>query len=310
MNQENYYNILGVSEDATQDEIKKTYRKLAKENHPDIGGDEETFKKISLAYDTIGDETKRQQYDFERKNPFGGGFGGGDFNDIFNSFFNQGYRSNEQKRHTTTINLTIGALESYNGGKKTITYKRKNKCETCDGSGGDKRNCLGCNGQGSVVREININGFTQHIRTNCNHCNGVGKIITNPCFVCNGSSVKDEIKNVDISLPHGIDDGQFLRLKDLGDYRNGNYGDLIIRVAVQKEGEFEKYGNTLIYNLFLSLDEFKKDSFTIPHPEGSLTIKFPKVIDTSKPLRVKGKGFKGQVIGDMIINQYLKFHKD
>jgi molecular chaperone DnaJ len=304
MNQENHYDILGVKENATQDEIKKAYRKLAKENHPDKGGNEDTFKKISVAYDTIGDEEKRKKYDLERQNPFGRG----GFSDMYDMFFKS---QNEAKRHTTTINLKIGVIESYNGGKKTLTYKRKNKCEVCNGTSGDKRMCGTCNGQGGTIREINFNGFVQHIRTTCNHCNGVGEITTNPCFTCHGTSTKDEIKNVDVNLPRGIDDGQFLRLKELGDFRNGMYGDLIIRVMIEKENDFEKYGNSLIYNSYLSLDDFKKDSFLIPHPDGDLTIKFPITIDTSKPLRVKGKGFNiGGIRGDLLINQYLKYTKN
>lgn len=309
MSQENHYDILGVKENATQDEIKKAYRKLAKENHPDKGGNEDTFKKISVAYDTIGDEEKRKKYDIERQNPFGSG----GFNDMYDMFFKSQFNNthNEIKRHTTTINLKIGVIESYNGGKKTLTYKRKNKCETCNGSGGEKRVCTSCKGQGGTIREINFNGFAQHIRTTCNHCNGIGEFITNPCFICHGTGVKDEIKNVDVSLPKGIDDGQFLRLKELGDFRNGLYGDLIIRIMIEKEKNFEKYGNSLVYNSYLTIDEFNKDSFLIPHPDGDLTIKFPSMIDTSKPLRVKGKGFNANgVRGDLLINQYLKYTKN
>lgn len=308
MKAEDYYSILGVSETATQDEIKKTYRKLAKENHPDKGGDEEIFKKISQAYDTIGDEQKRQQYDMERKNPFGGMGGGFSFNEMFNNFFGQNRQ--QQRVHTTNIDLNIGTIESYIGGKKTFTFKRKTKCETCNGTGGDKRTCPGCQGRGQQVNQINIGGFVQLVSTECGQCNGRGEILTNPCFVCNGTSNKDEIKTIDINLPHGVDEGQFLRLKSLGDYRNGNYGDLVVRIKIYSENNFEKFGNNLVYNNFLTLDQFQSDSFTIPHPDGELNIKFPKKIDTSIPLRVKGKGYKMDSIGDLIINQYLKYDRD
>lgn len=306
MNTEDYYSILGVTETATQDEIKKNYRKLAKENHPDKGGDEETFKKISLAYDTIGDEDKRQRYDMERKNPFAGG--GFSFNDMYNSFFGQ--QRQQPRNHTTNIDLNIGTIESYLGGKKTFTFKRKIKCETCDGSGGDKRTCPGCQGRGQQVNQINIGGFVQLVATDCGHCGGRGEVLVNPCFVCNGATNKDEIKTVDINLPHGIDDGQFLRLKSLGDFRNGVYGDLVVRIKIYSQDNFEKFGNNLIYNSFLSLDDMQKESFTIPHPDGDLNIKFPRKIDTSIPLRVKGKGYKTDIVGDLIINQYLKYDRD
>ena len=106
MNTEDYYSVLGVAEDASQDEIKKIYRKLAKENHPDKGGDEETFKKISLAYDTIGDEEKRKRYDVQRKNPFGGMGGDFSFNEMFSNFFGQ--QRQQPRAHTTNIDLNIG----------------------------------------------------------------------------------------------------------------------------------------------------------------------------------------------------------
>lgn len=309
MNTEDYYSILGVKEDATQDEIKKVYRKLAKENHPDIGGNEDLFKKISLAYDTIGDENKRKQYDFERTNPFGR-MGGGTVSEdeILNMVFGQ--QRQQPRVHTTNIDLKIGVLESYNGGKKTITYKRKQKCDTCNGTGGDKKVCTRCQGRGQQINQINFGGFIQLVATDCHQCGGRGEILTNPCFVCNGTSTKDEMKNVDVNLPHGIEEGQFLRLRELGDFKNGVYGDLIVRVKLYSQNDFEKFGNNLVYNLFLTLDQIQQDSFVVPHPDGDLNIKFPKKIDTSKPLRVKGKGYKLDFVGDLIINQFLKYDRD
>jgi molecular chaperone DnaJ len=310
MNAETYYDILGVEETATQDEIKKAYRKLAKENHPDKGGDEDLFKKISVAYDTVGDENKRKQYDVERKNPFGqmgGGFGQS-FSDLFNSVFGQ--QRQQQRAHTTNITISVGVLESFLGKNKTITYKRKTICEPCNGSGGDSQTCVTCQGQGQVVRQVGTNMFVQMVQMQCPTCVGTGRIMINACHSCNGQGNKDEIKNVDVKLPHSVDDGQFLRMQGQGDFRNGIYGDLILRVQVEKEKNFEKFGNHLVYNAYFTLKDLEKDSFEIPHPEGSMTIKFPKDIDTSKPLRVKGKGFKIENGGDLMINQYLKYSRD
>lgn len=310
MNTDTHYSILGVTEEATQEEIKKAYRRLAKENHPDKGGDEETFKKISVAYDIIGDEQKRNEYDYQRKNPFAN-MGGG-FNDMFSQMFNNTFsqKRQTQRSHTTNINIPITVLESFIGGKKTITYKRKTSCEPCNGTGGDKKVCSTCNGNGQIVTKIGNGMFVQMATQICPSCYGKGEFITNPCFVCSGTATKDEIKNIDINIPHGVDGGQFLRLQGMGDYKSGIFGDLIARIQIEKVDNFEKYGNHLIYNLFFDLDDLKKDSFQIPHPEGTITIKFPKKIDTSKPLRVKGKGFKLDTIGDLMINQFLKYDRD
>lgn len=304
-----YYSILGVEETATQDEIKKAYRNLAKENHPDKGGDEELFKKISVAYDTIGDEEKRKQYDVERKNPFGGmggGFGSS-MSDLFNSVF--GNRQ-PQRPHTTTITVNVGVLESYLSEKKTINYKRKNSCDGCLGTGGDKKSCMTCQGTGQVIRQMGSGMFVQMVATQCPSCQGNGYFLPNPCFICNGSGNKDEVKTLELTIPHGIDDGQFLRLQQQGDFRNGIFGDLILKINLEKQDNFEKIGNHLIYNVFFDLDDVKKDSFEIPHPDGNITAKFPKLFDTSKPLRIKGKGFKTDSVGDLMVNQFVKFYKD
>jgi len=311
MNTETHYSILGVEETATQDEIKKAYRNLAKENHPDKGGDEELFKKISVAYDTIGDDEKRKQYDMERKNPFagmrGGGFGNS-MSDLFNSVFGQ--QRQQQRVHTTNINVNVGVLESYLSPKKEITYKRKTSCDTCSGTGGDKRACSQCNGMGQVMQQMGSGMFIQMIAMACPVCSGSGSINPNPCFVCNGSGGKDEMKSVEIKIPHGIDDGQFFRLQGMGDYRNGIFGDLIVRIQMEKENGFEKFANNLVYNAFFELDDLKNESFIIPHPDGELTVKFPKKFDTSKPLRIKGKGFKTETNGDLLVNQFVKYDRD
>lgn len=310
MNSENYYDILGVEENATQEDIKKAYRKLAKENHPDKGGDEELFKKISVAYDTIGDEDKRSQYDNQRNNPFanmGGGFGPS-MSDLFNSVFG---KRQQQRNHTTNINIELTPIESYLGLKKEITYQRKGICEPCNGSGGDKETCKTCNGTGNVVRTMGNGMFVQMVNMTCNSCNGTGSIVKNACHVCHGSGDKNEIKTIEIKIPHGIDDGQFFRLQGLGDFKNGNYGDLVVRIFMKNEDNFEKFANNLVYNKYFTIDDFNNENFDIPHPGGTIKISFPKNIDTSKPLRVKGKGFIIDGIkGDLLINQFLKYTRD
>ena len=310
MNVQDHYSVLGVEETATQEEIKKAYRKLAKENHPDKGGDEELFKQISGAYDIIGDENKRQQYDHQRKNPFAGM--GGSHADSMSDLFNQafGHQRQQQRVHTTNLTINVGVLESYLSDKKEINYKRKTMCEPCSGNGGDKKVCVVCNGVGQVIRQMGSGMFIQVVAMTCEGCNGKGKTITNPCFVCNGTGDKDEIKNIEIKIPHGIDNGQFFRLQGMGDFRNEVFGDLIVRVNLEPQDNFDKYENHLVYNVYFDLDDINKNSFDIPHPDGKLNIKFPKTFDTSKPLRVKGKGFKTQVIGDLMVNQYVKFHRD
>ena len=301
MNNDNYYDVLGVDEKATQEDIKKAYRNLAKENHPDKGGDEEKFKKINEVYDTIGDENKRQRYDNQKNNPFGGNFA-----DMFGMFNQQRQR---QENHTSVITVNIGVLDSYLSRNKQITYKRKTNCNVCSGTGGEKKVCHVCNGVGSVMRQMGTGMFVQVVNMTCETCSGTGKITINACYGCNGSETKDEMKTLDVKIPHGIEDGQFIRMSNVGDFRNGRFGDLVVRINLMEENGFFKNGPHLMYNSYLKYEDLMKDEITIPHPDGELSIKLPKIMDTSKPLRVKGKGFKVDQIGDLLINQIVRFER-
>jgi molecular chaperone DnaJ len=310
MNTDNYYTILGVSEDATQDEIKKAYRKLAKENHPDKGGDEEIFKNISIAYDAIGNEENRKKYDFERKNPFNGIKG--QYGEAFRTAFrnmHRGYESQEQRVHTKTITIDITVLDSFQAKEKQFEFNRKIKCEPCDGKGGERQTCQTCSGQGQILQQMGSGMFIQIVSMMCNNCSGRGYTLTNKCNECSGNGTKNETKKVEVKIPHGIDNGQFLRMKGVGDFNEGLYGDLIIKVNLQPENNFDKYDNNLVYNKYFNINDFNGESFEIPHPDGTMKINFPKNIDTSKPLRVKGKGFRYNGVGDLFINQYLKYEK-
>lgn len=310
MNIENYYEILGVEETATQNDIKKIYRKLAKENHPDAGGDEEKFKKIAEAYDILGDENKRKEYDVRRKNPFGG-LGGGGMDDIFQQMFNQAFggRSQQRKVHDTVIDVEITPEDSYMGVKKEINYRRKKMCSPCNGSGGDKKVCPNCGGQGFSVRQVGSGMFVQMVQVACNVCAGGGNVLVNPCYSCSGTGSRDEMKTIEVKLPHAIDDGQFVRLQGIGDFRNGVYGNLLVRIKMKSSSNFEKVGPHLVYNAYFNLEDIKKDSFEIPHPDGAIKLKFPKLFDSSKPLRVKSKGYSSDIKGDLLINQHIKFER-
>ena len=309
----NYYEILGVSKDATQDEIKKVYRKLAIQYHPDKNPEgAEKFKEIAQAYDVIGDENKRRDYDNRLNNPFANSGGGSQFEDIINQMFgNQSNNpfNNGQRRKSAPdkiIKVQISPIESYRGNDKTVNYIKNDKCNVCNGGGGDQQACNTCGGAGFQIKVFGTGFMTQQIRTACGSCAGRGYTLTHRCYSCAGNGVKPNAHEVNVKLPVGVDNGQYLKLSDLGDFKNGEYGDLVIQIEVVPNDGFEKVNNDLVYNLFLNLEEVNKDTFTIPHPDGSLVVNALKTFDTSKPLRLRGKGYSG---GDMYVKLNVRFDK-
>lgn len=302
-----YYKILGVEENATEDEIKKQYRVLSKKYHPDVNPEgAEKFKEIAEAYDFVGNTTKRAEYDAKRKNPFNGG----NFNDIFSSMFNMNNPFNQQRRKNAPdkiIKLNVTPVESFLGSEKNITYFKNNPCGGCKGSGGEQKTCTSCGGSGGHIKTFGTGFLVQQVRTVCDGCGGKGFTLVDKCYYCDGRGVKSEATEVKIKLPHGVDDGQYLKLENHGDFINGAIGDLVIQIVMTKDDVYEKLNNDLIYNLFLNYDELKKDSYTIPHPHGELNVNAPKQFDSSRPLRLKGKGFNG---GDMYVKLNVKFDRD
>jgi molecular chaperone DnaJ len=299
---ENLYDILGVNENSTQEEIKKNYRKLAMEHHPDKGGAEDKFKKISEAYETLGDENKRKEYDFNRKNPHRGG-------SIFDEFFGNFHTQRKTTVPDKIVDVEIGVLESYLSVEKSITYTRNFACQPCNGNGGDRYTCSTCGGSGFITKTMGSGFFTQVFRQGCHSCGGHGFTLKNVCGTCNGKGTEQKQETIKIKLPHGVSDGQYFRMQSKGDFINGTYGNLIMRAIIRPESNFNKSENDLIYNAYLNLNDLKKDTVEIPHPQGRISVKLPQEFDSSKPLRVKSKGFQTNQQGDLIINLYVKFKR-
>lgn len=295
---DNYYDILGVKKDSTIDEIKKAYRNLAKQYHPDKGGNEERFKKINEAYETLSDQEKRNQYD----NP-NHGF------DIFEHFFKGSsfFNNRQKKAPDKVVDVEIKISELFLNKEKNINIQRNVACTDCNGQGGEKTKCNGCNGEGFKTQRQGIGMFVQIFKQPCGDCQGRGFNYVKTCNTCKGSTVKTIIDGFKFFIPDGIDNGQLLKLDARGDFNSGMYGDLLLRINIRPENNFEKFGHDLIYNMFLTPEDYKKESIEIPHPAGHFRINTPKEIDTSQPLRIKNKGFYGH--GDLLINQYLKFKR-
>jgi molecular chaperone DnaJ len=302
-----YYKILEVEENSTQEEIKKSYRNLSKKYHPDVysGGDEK-FKEIAEAYETLGDKDKRQQYDYKRKNPFKGT----SIQDMFSQMFGgnaDSFRQNIRKKSPDkVIKIKISPIESYFGSEKEFIYNREIGCNICGGSGGEQSICTTCGGSGFQVKTFGTGFMVQQIRTTCNACLGNGFFLKNKCNNCDGRGTKTSNQNLKIKIPVGADNGQFLKLENLGDFKHGEYGNLVIQIELEPKNNFEKINNDLIYNLFLDLEGIQKEKYSIPHPDGDLNVDAPKIIDTSRPLRLRGKGFFG---GDMYVKLNLRFER-
>jgi len=293
-----YYKILGVDEKATQDEIKKVYRKLSKQFHPDVNPEgEEKFKEVSEAYEHIGDEKRRQEYDVQRKNPFAnmGNMGGGfDIHDIFEQMVNGG-RKRQPKAPDKTISVNITPVESYFGVKKEIKILNNVSCQPCDGTGGTKKICSNCQGQGVIIQTYGTGMFVQRVQVNCPYCNGQGSIIQNVCKTCNGHGVTRKEEHLQISIPANVDNGDFLRIQQKGDFNPQikMFGDLILKVNLVSDEKYQKLGLDLIYNKKIDpLSLLIEDEMKVEHPEGELLIKMPETINSDKPLRILKKGYK------------------
>ena len=302
----NYYKILEVEENASEDEIKKSYRNLSKKFHPDVNPNgDENFKEINEAYGVLGDKEKKQNYDFKRKNPYQGG----QFESFFDSIFNRNQQQQAPRRKAApdkVIKLQISPIESFLGSEKEIQYSRDLPCNSCKGSGGDRTVCTGCGGQGFHIKTFGTGFMVQQMRTVCPTCNGQGHMITERCYLCGGRGTNQTANNIKIKIPVNSDNGQFLKLQNLGDFRNGDIGDLVIQIELVPKDGYEKMGNDLIYNYFLDLSGLTQEKYIVPHPDGSLSMDAPKIFDTSRPLRLRGKGYSG---GDMYVKLNVKFQR-
>ncbi|MEF2175392.1 MAG: DnaJ C-terminal domain-containing protein [Candidatus Absconditabacteria bacterium] len=333
-----YYKVLGVSEDATQDEIKKAFRKLAMKHHPDKGGDQEKFKEINSAYQVVGDESKRQQYDTYRKGGYSGfeGFGGqggfqGGFNvedifDVFGDFFGGGAGGRSSSRRGPTrgndivINLKLDFEDTYKGVTKEIKYSRLNTCEDCGGKGIDKdsqRNvCEVCKGQGAVLEVKRTPFGAMQVQSTCSACNGEGYKNSKVCGKCTGAGLVKKQETIKVNVPAGIQDSQAIKMPGMGNYGKlgGPAGDLYIKILVNPTNKYDRRGNDIIVNVDISIyDAVLGASIEVDHPEGKISVKIPKGLQVGDVVTISGKGFgdKGFFgkVGNMIVIPNIKIPK-
>ncbi len=329
MAKEDYYNVLGVPRGASEDEIKKAYRKLAREVHPDVNkepGAEETFKAINEAYSVLGDPERKAQYDqyghaaFENAGQGGfggyGGFGGfDDLGDIFSEFFGGGFGGRQTNRPQRGADLryemTVEFEEAAFGTEKDISIPRTEICDHCHGNqaepGTPITTCSECNGSGQVryVQQTPLGQFAS-TRT-CSRCRGEGKTFETACKICHGSGTQRKMSKINIKIPAGIDDGQSLRLAGRGEtgQKGGPPGDLIIFVRVKPHEFFRREGRNVVCEVPVSFVQASLgDDVEVPTLEGKVNLRIPEGTQSGKVLRLRNKGIqdlRGSGRGDQLV---------
>jgi len=329
-----YYTILGIEKSASKDDIKKAFRKLAHQFHPDKkGGDEAKFKEVSEAYSVLSDDKKRAEYDSYGR-VFGGGAGGpqggfdfsgfntqgfedidlgsifGDFGDLFGG----GGRARQKRGRDISIDLEIPFRDAVFGSERKILLAKLSKCQTCNGSGAKEGTelitCATCNGNGKI-RETrsSVFGTFTNVRL-CQSCNGIGKVPKEKCSTCRGLGVLRREEEVTVTIPPGLDNGEVIRLGGMGEaVAGGTAGDLYIKVHVLSHPVFQKEGSNLVMPLNIKLSdallgaEYKVNTF-----DGDITVKIPNGITFGEVLRVRGKGVpvERNRRGDLLIRVAIK----
>ena len=309
MSKRDYYEILGINKNADQSTIKKAYRKLAKEKHPDSGGNDEEFKEIAEAYEVLSDDNKKKQYDtFGYNAPKSGGFDS-NFSDMFNKFgFNPKAEARNRKGKDFRINIKVTLEEIFNGGTKKIKYNRDAACLNCNSTGGfGVKNCNYCNGQGFVVRQIRTPfGIMQNMVT-CEVCHGDGSTYITGCNDCSGIGFKNKEETVEVNIPIGVKDGMVSNYIGMGQaIKNGTSGSLVIVFSEIPHKTFMRYGNDLKLNLKLPYHSLVLgDKIKIPNIENKeILITIPELNKIGDVLRVSGKGMKllnSESRGDLMV---------
>lgn len=331
----NYYDVLGVSKDSTDAEIKSAFRKLAKQYHPDINkepGAEEKFKEIGEAYAVLSDPEKRKQYDqfgheaFTQgaaQGGFGGGFGGFsaediDLSSIFDDLFGGGIfgggsrrgsaRNRPTKGRDSQVFVSLTFEEAVFGCKKTINIDLDSKCEECDGKGGSgEETCSTCNGRGRVVTQQRTMFGVFQSESSCSDCGGTGKKYKNVCKKCNGNGHVIKNKEIEITVPEGVDNGHQLRItgKGAAGYNGGPNGDIYIEFKVKDHPLFERKENDIYVDVPLTITEAvlgcKKE---VPTLTENVILTIDPGSQSGDQLRLKGKGVKDPVRskkGDMYV---------
>lgn len=329
-----YYSILGVARNASQEEIKKAYRELAHKYHPDKGGDEKKFKEVNEAYQILGNKEKRAQYDsfggsFQR----GKGFEGFDFGsfkfedfdlgDIFEDFFGFGQRFRKKdinRGEDIEVGIKINLSETLKGVKEYIWLDKLVICPRCQGSsaepGSKVKECFSCRGTGQVqqIRRTMFGTFTRSAL--CPECRGEGKIPENPCNVCKGEGRIRGEEEIPVFIPPGVDTGQTIKVEARGDAgrRGAGPGDLYVKVFVRAHKVFKRKGDDLYLSLPVSFSQAALgDEVEVLTLEGkTLLLKIPQGIESGKVLRISNKGiphFTGWGRGAMFVELQIQTPK-
>ena len=320
-----YYNILGVTKESTDKDIKKAYRNLSKKYHPDVNPDnseaEEKFKEIADAYSVLSDKEKRQNFDMYgspdgQPNPFGSA--GMNMDDIFSSFFGSGNPFGGQKRRQTKgtdirVNIKLSIHEIFEGSHKKIKYKRKDNCDTCNSTGGKSTTCGSCGGRGMIIQVQNTPLGRIQNSTICPNCGGNGKNITDPCKKCNGSATNPKEEMLEFDIPPGISDGEVLLIKGKGNAsKNGINGDLLINITELPHEKFHRNGLDIHQRIKISYKDMVLGAPTeIEILNGKIRLNIKSGTQVGHILRVPSKGLKrGNNIGDMMIEVWLDIPKE
>jgi molecular chaperone DnaJ len=319
MAKRDYYEILGVTREASDEEIKKAYRKLAVKFHPDKNpgnkAAEESFKELGEAYEALSDQQKRAAYDQyghaafdarQRANRgagfhdpfdifrevFGGGGGGGS---IFDNIFGAQDPSGPQRGDDLRYNLEITLEEAALGCEKEISVTKLDKCETCDGTGAEAGSklkiCATCGGRGQVLTSRGIFSIAQ----TCPHCKGQGRLLEKPCKACHGEGKRQRTSKIPLRIPAGVEGGTRLRSQGNGEagFRGGPAGDLYVFLGVKHHEVFARDGDDLVCEIPISFVQAALgDEIEVPTLEGRATIRIPSGTQPGTTLRLRGRGVK------------------
>lgn len=335
-----FYEVLGVSKGASDEEIKKAYRKLAKKYHPDMNpGDKEAeskFKEVNEAYSILSDPDKRSRYDqfghagvdpnYGAGGGFTGDFGDVDLGDLFGSFFGGGFggfggggsarRNGPQQGESLRASVTITFEEAAFGCEKEINLTRTEPCDECHGTGcapgTTAEVCPDCRGSGTVRVQQRMGGMAFSSTATCSKCRGTGKIIHQPCKSCGGAGSVRTQKRIAVTIPAGIDDGQAVSLRGQGNAgkNGGPNGDLVVGVRIKPHSQFRREGTTVLYEQPITFFQAAMGAeLEIPTIDGKVKYSLPAGTQTGTTFRLRGKGIpelRGRGRGDQYVTVTVK----